>query len=299
MSGGSAAVRVGFVLVCVSLAACGPSRTAASVDRERPAMPRGPVPVGMVAIPGGHVRVGSDDALALEAPTFVAEVAPFYLDADEVSVARFTRFVDETHHVTNAERHGDASVFDLARGTWRLEPGATWRAPLGPSAPGASPDHPVTQVSWTDADAFCRWSGARLPTEVEWEHAARRASLDVRARDGAWRANVWQGSFPARNDVEDGFALHAPVGSFTRDALGLADLLGNVWEWTSSWLVPYPLRDDDAPFVPGPGSQRVMRGGSFLCAEDACHGHRVSARMGATPESALEHVGFRCARDEE
>ncbi|UJR78728.1 Serine/threonine protein phosphatase [Sandaracinus amylolyticus] len=252
----------------------------------------------MVAIPGGRVHVGSDEGLALEAPVFVADVAPFWLDAEEVSVARFARFVAETRHVTDAERHGDGSVFDLAHGTWHLASGASWRAPLGPSAPRASPDHPVTQVSWNDADAFCRWTGARLPTEIEWEHAARRASLELRARDGAWRANVWQGPFPARNVLEDGFALHAPIGSFGRDALGLTDLLGNVWEWTSSWLVPYPLHDDD-DFAPGPGSQRVLRGGSFLCAEDACHGHRVSARMGATPESALEHVGFRCARDEE
>lgn len=280
--------------------ACERPAPAASDGAVGATRPTGATPPGMVAIPGGRVHVGSTSGLPLEAPVFAVDVAPFFLDADEVSVARFARFVAATGWATAAERRGDGSVLDLATGGWRLEPGATWRRPLGPRAPQAEPTHPVTQVSWEDAEAFCRWAGGRLPTELEWEHAARGArdrrdaAPGLRRPGGAWGANVWQGPFPARNDVEDGWALHAPVGSFGRDALGLADLLGNVWEWTASWLVPYPV---DPAFEPGPGSQRVLRGGSFFCAEDACHGHRVSARMGATPESALVHVGLRCARD--
>lgn len=284
---------------CLAIAMCLASCTAPPAAIEERADSRR-VPAGAVVIPGGIVHVGDDTRPGLERPSFEARVAPFALDRDEVTVARFAEFVAATAHQSTAERLG-GSVLRLDRDAWEIVPGATFRAPLGPDREPARGDHPATQISWDDALAYCTWAGGRLPTEIEWEHAARGAR-DLRTaypggddpqQEGRWRANVWQGPFPSGNTLEDGYALHAPVGSFGRDALGLADLFGNVWEWTASWLVPYSERD--RPPAPGPGSQRVIRGGSFLCARQVCHGYRPSARMGASPESALMHVGVRCA----
>ena len=259
-------------------------------------------PPAMVEVDGGLVHIGEDDGLASERPSFVARVAPFALDVREVSTTEFARFVGETGYVTDAERFGDGSVLALPDGGWRLVAGAHWRFPQGPAGLAARADHPVTQVSWRDASAYCSHRSARLPTEIEWEHAARNGN-DDRTRypwgDALWvdaepRANVWQGPFPTENHRLDGYLGTAPVGSFPPTPLGLYDLVGNVWEWTSSVFVPYAERDDEAPG--DPLAERVLRGGSYLCEASVCHGYRVSARMGATPESALEHVGFRCAR---
>ena len=261
------------------------------------------VPEGMVFVPGGTTRIGSDDGLPDESPVWAARVAPFHMDASPVTVARFRRFVDATGHTTDAERLGDAGVFDLERRQWKLVPGASWHHPHGPSGPPAPDDHPVTQVSWHDAMAFARWEGKRLPTEAEWEHAARGAR-DLRqpyawgrtlVENGGYRANTWQGSFPERNTAEDGHVFTSAVGAFGRTSLGLTDMGGNVWEWTADWYRPYSERA--LPFTPGPASERAQRGGSFLCHESYCHGYRVSGRSHSTPETALFHVGFRLVRD--
>jgi sulfatase modifying factor 1 len=293
-----AAHRASIVLaapaLALAVAACAPA------GREPP--PGLEVPAGMVYVPGGVTRIGAADGPPEERPTFEARVAPFFMDAHPVTVAAFRAFVEATGHRTDAERFGNAGVLELATGEWRLVDGATWRHPHGPGAPPAPDDHPVTQVSWHDAAAYARWAGKRLPTEAEWEHAAR-GGRDARDRyawgaahprgaDGAYRANTWNGPAAA---PADGYVFTSPVGAFGATPLGLTDMGGNVWEWTADWFRPYA--DRDAPFAPDARSERAQRGGSFLCDPDFCHGYRVSARSHATPETALFHVGFRCVRD--
>ncbi|ARA92438.1 sulfatase-modifying factor protein [Rhodothermaceae bacterium RA] len=261
------------------------------------------IPDGMVFVPGGTTLIGAADGTPLERPPFVAEVEPFLLDRHPVTVAEFRHFVEATGYVTEAERFGDAGVFDLAARTWRLVPGATWAYPLGPDGPPAPDDHPVTQVSWNDAKAYLDWAGKRFPTEVEWEHAARGArnlrrlyawgtELGTRA---AARANTWTGVFPRVNTAEDGYLYTSPVGVFGETELGLTDMGGNVWEWCADWFRPYDQRGQ--PFHPDASSEKVQRGGSFMCHASYCHGYRVSGRSHSTPETSLFHVGFRGARD--
>ena len=264
-------------------------------------------PDGMVGIPGGVTTVGlrpdERGGMPHERPAFDADVAPFFLDRSPVTVERFRQFVEDTDFETQAKGFGDGAVMDPAVGQWGLVPGADWRMPFGPDRPAAPDDHPVTQVSYSDADAFCAWDGGRLPTEVEWEHAARGADNhrdpyawgDALEQGGAFGANTWTGTFPGGDTGADGFAGDtSPVGHFGETSLGLTDLGGNVWEWTTSWYRPYPAQ---GPFTASPQSERVQRGGSYLCHPSYCHGFRVSARSHATPESSFAHVGFRCARD--
>ena len=210
--------------------------------------------------------------------------ASFFLDRTHVTVAAYRA----SGLPTTAERLG-GSVVDLSTGAWRIVPGATYEHPLGPDGNAARDDEPATQISWDDATAFCASRGARLPTEDEWELAARNGEggdalypWGDDPRDGErWRLNAWQGAFPTANTLEDGYLFASPVGSFPPTPIGLIDMVGNVWQWTSS------------TFDEG---KRAMRGGSFLCDANVCHGYRIDARQGATPDSALMHVGFRCAR---
>lgn len=309
-----------FVLLLLALiasAGCGPASDddpAPATASAPPAPPEAPavpdsveVPVGMVYVPGGTTRIGvldDEPGLDHERPAFTANVPTFFLDRSPVTVARFRAFVDASGHTTDAERFGDGAVMNTRDGSWALVPGADWRRPTGADGPLAPDDHPVTQVSWTDADAFCAWDGKRLPTEIEWEHAARGA-VDDRSpyawgdaldEGGTARANTWTGSFPGRDDGRDGYAgTTSAVGVFGLSSLGLTDMGGTVWEWTDSWYRPYAERE--APFTPSPEAERVQRGGSFLCHPSYCHGYRVSARSHSTPESSLYHVGFRCALD--
>jgi formylglycine-generating enzyme len=261
-------------------------------------------PHGMVLIPGGTAIVGSDDGLEWEQPVFEAEVEPFFLDRSPVTVAEFARFVDATGYVTDAEKFGDAGVMDFETGDWSLVTGAMWRHPRGAAHEPAPDDHPVTQVSWNDAMAYAQWAGKRLPTEVEWEYAARggpeRAEtpyawgrhLEV---GGRYRANTWQGTFPGTNTGDDGFLLTSPVGHFGETSLGLTDMGGNVWEWTSDWFRDYSRRAQ--PVTSAEMQSKAQRGGSFLCHPSYCHGYRVSARSHSSPETSLFNVGFRCAKD--
>ena len=291
-------------------------RSPASVERRAVVPTDAAVPDGMAYVPGGTTTIGvtPDEAgLPHERPAFAAEVAPFALDRSPVTVDRFRAFTEATGHETTAERFGDGGVLDAGAGQWTLVPGATWRHPEGPRGPDPPADHPVTQVSYDDAEAFCEWDGGRLPTEIEWEHAARGAvdrrapyawgdRLDGGPADAApeaagYGANTWTGTFPSRNTAADGYLATSPVGAFGATDLGLTDLGGNVWEWTASWFRPYADVAADAPFEPGPEAERVQRGGSFLCHASYCHGYRVSARSHSSPETSLFHVGFRCARD--
>lgn len=263
----------------------------------------------MVLIPGGETRIGSEKGLPEERPVFSVTLPDFLLDKTPVTVAAFAEFVADTDYVTVAEQYGDAAVMQFGTGRWFLQPGANWRYPLGPDGPEAPRDHPVTQVSWEDANTYCRAQGKRLPSEVEWEFAARSghegdvayAFGDTLLKEGdflgsVWQANVWNGSFPAINTVEDGFATTSPVGHFGLSPVGLSDMAGNVWEWTADWYGSYARRSGDHD-APASGSSKVQRGGSFLCDKNVCHGYRVSSRSHSTPDSSLMHVGFRCARD--
>jgi formylglycine-generating enzyme len=259
-------------------------------------------PPGMVYFRGGTTRIGSDAGEPSEQPTFDAHVAPFFLDVHPVTVREFARFVAQTGYTTQSERLGESGVFDPATHAWSSVTGADWRHPRGPDATPAADEHPVTQVSWNDAQAYCAWAEKRLPSEVEWEHAARGgrnggpkyAWGDTLVVAGRFMANTWQGRFPDYNTIEDGFLYTSPVGVFGTTPAGLTDMGGNVWQWCADWFRPYAERD--RPFTPRRDSEKVIRGGSFLCDPAFCHGFRVSARGHVTPDTGLAHVGFRCAR---
>ena len=277
---------------------------AAQVGRPSEVGPLLPRTAAMVTIPAGVVMIGDNQAAPEERPAFSQKFAAFRLDRTPVTVAQFEAFAAETGHVTDAERFGESAVMDPKAGAWGLVKGATWRRPMGPEGTAAPADHPVTQVSWNDASAFCAAYGLRLPTEFEWERAARMGQTadghvfkagDPVAWKGRFRANIWQGVFPIHDSGEDGYRTTSPVGAFGETPAGLTDMAGNVWEWTASWRRPYA--DRDKPFKPGPGAERIQRGGSFLCDPGFCEGFRVSARSRSTPDSSLINVGFRCAAD--
>jgi formylglycine-generating enzyme required for sulfatase activity len=256
---------------------------------------------------GGWFRMGSEDCLAYpedgESPVRSVDVAAFAIDATCVTNARFSRFVDATGHVTDSERYGASFVFGgllpedfpptravAAAPWWREVIGADWRHPEGPASDLAGrEEHPVVHVSWNDATAFCAWAGLRLPSEPEWEYAAR-GGLDQQpfpwgdelVPDGEHRMNVWNGSFPDHNTREDGYLGTCPVDAFPPNGYGLFNMTGNVWEWTADRFEP--------------GARTIaLRGGSYLCHASYCRRYRVSARMGNTRESAAGNIGFRCA----
>jgi sulfatase modifying factor 1 len=284
--------RAAAVVVLTLCAAAGGLALSASAPA-----PAARPPAGMVYVPGGVTRMG-DERVPEERPTFETTVRPYFMDVYPVTVEEFRRFVTATRHRTEAERLGDAAVYDPATDSWQLVAGATWQRPLGPSGPPAPADHPVTQVSWNDAAAYAAWAGKRLPTEIEWEHAARGARNlrqpyawgDSLVTNGRHRANTWQ-----HGGAADGYLFTSPAGSFGKTSLGLADMGGNVWEWTADWFRPYSRRANR--YAPTAASERVQRGGSFLCNPTFCHGYRVSARSHSTPETAAFHVGFRLVKD--
>ncbi len=260
---------------------------------------------GMVLIPGGTFRMGTDAGMTYEAPAHEVTIKPFYIDEAEVTVREFARFVEATDYKTEAERFGWSGVFDMKTGEWGRADGANWRQPEGAGSQ-AAPDEPVTQVSWNDAVAYARWAGKRLPTEAEWEYAARGG---LKGKEYAWGdelrpggrpvANWWQGTFPERNTGEDAHLMRAPVKSFAPNGYGVYDVAGNVWEWCADWYADdyYATSPRDNPRGAARGAERVLRGGSFLCAENFCTNYRVAGRSHATPDSGLNNMGFRCARD--
>ncbi len=258
-------------------------------------------PSGMVYIPGGISRIGSENGMPHERPVFRTRVQSFFMDISPVTVGAFREFVEATGYMTQAESFGDAGIFNDSTRQWELVPGANWEWPLGLDHPRAPDDHPVTQVSWNDAMEFASWTGKRLPSEVEWEHAARQGNRGQYAwgnslvEDGEYKANVWNGQFPRFNTLADGYTTTSPVGVFGSTPMGLVDMGGNVWEWTSDWYRSYA--DRKIEYQPTSSSEKVQRGGSFLCEPGWCHGYRVSGRSHSTPETALYHVGFRLVKD--
>jgi formylglycine-generating enzyme required for sulfatase activity len=264
----------------------------------------------IVRVPGGRFTMGTDRPTFPqdgEGPARPVHVAPFAIDAHAVDVARFAAFVADTGFVTDAERVGASFVFvgtgpEATPGPrpegpgvpgmpwWRAVEGADWRHPTGPgSGVEGREDHPVVHVSWRDACAFARWSGGRLPSEAEWEYAARGGSEgttfpwgDELEQDGRHHANVWQGAFPERDLGLDGYRGTAPVDAFEPNGFGLFCVIGNVWEWT------------DSAFAAG-DPRRVRKGGSYLCHASYCDRYRPAARSSGEEDASAGNVGFRVA----
>ncbi len=262
-------------------------------------------PSDMVLIPGGRFRMGTASGFVYEAPEHDVDVRPFWLDTQEVSVSKYATFVEATGYRTESEKLGWSGVFDPDQHQWLTVDGANWRHPEGPKS-SAKPNEPVCQVSWDDANAYCRWAGKRLPTEAEYEFAASGGRIgaifpwgDELRPGGKPAANWWQGEFPAHDAGEDGFRGRAPVGSYAPTGYGLYDIAGNVWEWCSDWFDPdyYSRSPRENPSGPERGTERSMRGGSWMCSENYCRGYRVAARGHSSHDSALNNVGFRCVRD--
>jgi formylglycine-generating enzyme required for sulfatase activity len=279
----------------------------------------------MVRIPGGSFTMGTDDDVGYaadgEGPARQIMIEPFWIEATAVTNERFARFVLATGHVTEAERFGWSFVFagllpaDFlpTRGVdsapwWRQVFGAQWRRPEGPhSSLDGRLDHPVVHVSWNDARAYCAWAGKRLPTEAEWERAARGGLEgkrfpwgDEETPGGKHRCNVWQGTFPTENTLADGFFGTAPVTTYAPNEFGLWNAAGNAWEWCEDWFDPtyHVTGPRHSPTGPPAGVARVMRGGSYLCHPSYCYRFRVAARSSNTPDSSTGNLGFRCAQDD-
>ncbi len=313
-----------------------PSHVAPPAEAPRP---------DMVWIPGGVFKMGSNDAYPDEQPQHMAEVSGFWMDRHPVTNARFARFVEETGYVTYAEfppdpadypnalpemLHPGSLVFVKpstpvslrnANAWWRFILGADWRHPSGP---GSSIDelreHPVVHVAYVDAAAFADWEGKTLPTEAEWEFAARGGLVgatyawgDELMPGGMAMANYWQGRFPNENTLIDGYEGTSPVGSYPPNGFGLYDMIGNVWEWTCDWYGvrhsakasvgcchprnPRGAREDESRDATSPAAQiprKVLKGGSFLCSANYCRRYRPAARFPQQVDSSTSNIGFRC-----
>jgi formylglycine-generating enzyme len=301
-----------------------------------------PQPADMVWIAGGSFVMGSDNHYPEEGPAHEVSVDGFWIDATPVTNAQFQRFVATTGHVTVAEQTPNAADYPGAKpellvpasavfrrpehrvdlrnhyNWWTYVPGADWRHPLGPeSSLDGRDDHPVVHVAYADAAAYARWAGKKLPTEAEWEIAARGGLAtefawgDELHPDGRFMANTWQGEFPIHNALSDGFETTSPVRHFPPNGFGLYDMIGNVWEWTTDWystrhrakghgccVLVNPRGGEREtsydPQVPVRIPRKVMKGGSYLCAPNYCRRYRPAARMAQPIDTSTCHLGFRC-----
>ncbi len=307
---------------------------------------------GMIYIAGGTFQMGGDNSQASpdEYPKHVVQVDPFWMDETEVTNAQFSKFVEATGYITTAEKKPEweelkktvppgtpkppdsvlvaaSLVFQQSSGPvnlndhsqwWSWMPGASWRHPEGPgSSIEGRENFPVVHVSWLDAMAYCQWAGKRLPTEAEWEFAARGGLENAiypwgnePVHQGRPKSNSWEGQFPFYNEKKDGYVTSAPVKAFAPNGYGLYDVAGNVWEWCADWYDaayyktvagstavnpsgPQKSNDPQDPYTP----KKVLRGGSFLCNDSYCSGYRVARRMKSSPDTGMQHTGFRCVKD--
>jgi len=329
------------VIVILSLASACESTAEPGV---RSASPPGPAPEGMVWIPGGVFWMGCADCGMPDAlPLHLVEVDGFWMDRTPVTNAQFAEFIKATGYVTVAEQTPDpkdfpgapldmlvpgSAVFTQPAGEvpldnhlrwWRYVKGASWKAPEGPSSnTQGREDHPVVHIAWNDAVAYAKWAGKRLPTEAEFEFAARGgldrkpyAWGDELKPNGSWPANIWQGRFPVKNTVDDRYERTSPVNAFGQNGFGLYDVGGNVWQWCSDWyrpdyfasisaeghvtLNPQGPADSFDPQEPQV-QKRVQKGGSFLCSDEYCTRYLVGSRGRGATDSGSSNVGFRCAK---
>jgi formylglycine-generating enzyme len=307
---------------------------------------------GMKYVPGGTFMMGGDNGQAGpdEFPKHSVQVKAFWMDETEVTNAQFQKFVEATSYVTTAEQKPDweelkkavppgtakpadsllipaSLVFKQTTGPvelhdfnqwWSWVAGADWKHPQGTgSSIKGKENHPVVHISWYDAMAYCKWAGKRLPTEAEWEFAARGGLINNiypwgndHVNTGKAKANSWEGKFPYLNTMKDGYLKSAPVKSYKPNGYGLYDMAGNVWEWCNDWYdADYytslnktttanpqgPAKSNDPEDIYTP--KKSLRGGSFLCNDSYCSGYRVARRMKSSPDTGLEHTGFRCVRD--
>lgn len=306
----------------------------------------------MLLIPAGTFDMGGDSSQASpdELPKHKVQVKSFYISETTVTNAQFRKFAEATGYVTTAEKRPDWNEIkkDLPAGTpkpddkdlvaaslvfapttgpvnlndysqwWNWTPGADWKHPQGPKSSIKGKDnYPVVQVSWDDAIAYCQWAGVRLPTEAEWEYAARGGLKDriypwgdEPINQGNAKANSWEGSFPYKNTQHDGYEGIAPVAQYPANGYGLYDMAGNVWEWTNDWydgnyyktlvgktsVNPQGPKEGFDPANPY-AQQKTVRGGSFMCNDSYCSGYRVSRRMHSSPDTSLENTGFRVVKD--
>ncbi|HZQ31528.1 MAG TPA: formylglycine-generating enzyme family protein [Mycobacterium sp.] len=302
----------------------------------------------LVALGAGSFRMGSTSFYPEEAPIHTETLAGFAIERHPVTNAQFAEFVAATGHVTVAEQPMDPAMYpgvaaaDLVAGAmvfrpssgpidlrdwrqwWDWAPGACWRHPVGPGSDGYDsvtdkPNHPVVQIAYPDAWAYAEWAGRRLPTEAEWEYAARAGSTSVYPwgddpmPDGRLMANTWQGRFPYRNDGALGWFGTSPVATFPPNGFGLVDMIGNVWEWTTTEYFPHhrlsqvhsspccmptvPVSSSRERPTADPAVSQTLKGGSHLCAPEYCHRYRPAARSPQSRDTATTHIGFRCAAD--
>jgi formylglycine-generating enzyme required for sulfatase activity len=298
----------------------------------------------MVSVPGGTFQMGAENTYPDAVPVHEVVVGAFYLDRHEVSNRRYAEFVEATGYTTQAEQDGFCWCYIEGADDFQPVKGADWRHPQGPDSDVADiMDHPVVCISWDDAQAYAAWAGQRLPTEAEWEYAARAGTGDhfeahVAAPSGGHvhhaagtgdvhaihgldkspsskshstkrashfedaeyvKANVWEGTWPELNQLEDGWFYTAEVGSFVANDFGIHDMIGNVWEWTADWYDGDYYVDSPSSNPAGPeiGENRVARGGSWFCSPNYCGAYSTHYRGASPPNHAFNNVGFRCARD--
>jgi sulfatase modifying factor 1 len=279
----------------------------------------------MLSLPGGRFLMGTGYAggfpLDGEGPVRSVVLSPFEIDETPVTNEAFAAFITETNYKTEAEQFGWSFVFwahipksrfralvedTVAQAPWWCKvSGAAWNTPEGPGSDVINrQDHPVVHISHNDAAAYAAWAGKRLPTEAEWEYAARGGHVqklfpwgDELEQDGTHHCNVWQGEFPKVDTAEDGYSGTCPVRAFPPNGYGLFSMTGNTWDWVADWFgTQHPKTESTNPRGPKQGSGRVMKGGSFLCHASYCNRYRVAARTQNTPDSSSSNIGFRCAR---